>query len=125
MPRVSKIASETPVVVNVAPQSPAAAVPVADTKTELDPNWFFDKISALSADDWQRVYTLELHRMEPKLPGVPGSKGYLDVFTEPITRAFIKNKYGGGKFRLVLLKNGRYQTCQNFDIEGEPIYLRG
>lgn len=125
MPRVSTAKSETPVVVNVATQNPAVSVPSAESKAELEPNWFFDRLANIPPEDWQKIYTLEIHRKEPNLPGVPGSKGFLEVYTEPVTKGQIKARFGGGKFSLVLLKNGKYVTSHTFDIEGDPIYLRG
>jgi len=100
MPQVKQTrAAESPVVVNVGTQPVRAADPpaVPAEKPQLEANWFFDKLSAIASEEWAKVYVLEIHRLEPKLPGVPGSKGFLDVFTEPITKAFIKQKYGGGK----------------------------
>jgi hypothetical protein len=126
MPQVRRAQqSESPVVVNVGAQpAPPAHEPEQD-KPELPPNWFFDKISVIGPEEWAKAYVVELHRLEPKLPGVPGSKGYLDVYTEPITLAQIKARFGGGKFRLVLMKNSKYVTSYTFDVVGDPIYARG
>lgn len=116
-------AKETPVVFNVATQAPPA--PPEKTNPQEEPHWFFEKINQITPDEWQKSYTLELIRLEPKVPGVPGSKGFLDVFTEPISRAEIRKKFGGGKFNLLLLKNSRFVTSHMLDIEGDPIYQRG
>jgi len=118
-------ASESPVQINVNAPTPAAVAETLEEKPPLEPNWFFDKLGAIPPSDWSNLYLLEIFRLEPKLPSVPGSKGFLDVFTEPVSKAQIKQRYGGGKFRLVLLKNNKYVTSHDFDIEGEPIYARG
>lgn len=115
---------ESPVVVNVGTQ-PQETPPAPAPPEEKPENWFFDKITAIPSELWAKENILELHRLEPKLPGVPGSKGFIDVFTEPVTKTLIKSRYGGGKFRLILLKNSKYQTCHDFDIMGDPIYARG
>lgn len=117
------VVKDSPVVVVNAPQ--ATAAPPEKTNPQEEPQWFFEKINAIPAEGWQREYTIELIRVEPKLPGVPGSKGFLDVFTEPITRAQIRQKFGGGKFNLILCKNNRYITSHMVDIAGDPIYQHG
>jgi len=126
MPQVKRAgAAESPVIVNVGPQAPPAENLSEEEKPQLEPDWFFDKISAIAADEWQKTTVLELVRLSPNVPGVPGSKGFLDVFTEPVSKAQIKQRYGGGKFRLVLKRNSKYVTSHDFDIEGDPIYARG
>lgn len=126
MPAPKRVGNtETPITVNVGTQTPAAPAETAEDKAPLEPNWFFDRLAEIRPEDWARVYTLQIIRQEPKLPGLPGSKGFLDAFTEPVTQAMVKARYGGGKFRLVLLKNNKYQTSHDFDIEGDPIYQRG
>ena len=125
MPRVTeeKPQANTGVTVNVTPPAqPRKERQEADSKAEKPPRWFFDEIQEIAAGDWGKIYSLELHRMEPKVPGVPGSKGYLNMYLEPITLASVQQRYGGGKFRLNLCKNGRYWTSHDFDIEGAPIY---
>lgn len=111
------------VVVNAGAQ--VATAPQEKANPQEEPQWFFEKINAIPAEGWQREYTIELIRLEPKLPGVPGSKGFLDVFTEPISRSMIRQKFGGGKFNLILCKNNRFVTSHMVDIEGDPIYARG
>jgi len=126
MPQVKRVGTaDAPITVTVGAQPPSAAAEVAPEKEPLQENWFFDLLADISSDEWARVYTLELRRLEPKLAAAPGTKGFLDVFTEPVTKAMIKKQYGGGKFRLLLLKNNKYKTSHDFDIEGDPIYARG
>ncbi|TMI88349.1 MAG: hypothetical protein E6H00_13020 [Bacillati bacterium ANGP1] len=126
MPRVAAAkAQESPVTVNIASPQTAPSASPAQHNTELEPNWFFDKLAAITPEEWGKFYTLEIVRLEPKLPGVPGSKGFLDIYTEPISKAMIKSRFGGGKFSLVLLRNNKYITSHTIDIEGDPIYARG
>jgi hypothetical protein len=65
---------------------------------------------------------MELYRLKPDVPGVPGTKGYLRLFSEPITLETLRTTVGGGRFRLNLCKNGRWHTSHEFEIEGQPIY---
>jgi hypothetical protein len=111
-------------VINVMPPNPAEAAPPSapEVREEKDPMWFWNKIAEIPADQWNRVYDVMLTRLEPRVPGVPGSKGYLAMFTEPVRLPQIKNMYGGGKYQVVLSKNGRFVTSHNFDIEGTPKY---
>jgi hypothetical protein len=121
----SKIAAQQPVI-NINTQAPTAVEELEPEKPqpaeERAPRWFFDEIHGFPLQEWGRVWSMELHRMEPKIPGVPGSKGYLCMFLEPITIEAIRQRYGGGKFRLNLCKNGKWFRSHEFDIEGQPIY---
>jgi hypothetical protein len=110
------------IVINTQGAPPETDTKEPEPKPDRPPRWFFDEIHELPTTDWGRVWSMELHRMEPKIPGVPGSKGYLCMFLEPITLAAIQNRYGGGKFRLNLCKNGKWTKSHDFDIEGQPIY---
>ncbi|MGH8864427.1 MAG: hypothetical protein ACREVZ_07250, partial [Burkholderiales bacterium] len=91
-------------------------------KEERPPRWFFDLIADIPKDDWGRIWHIEVHRLEPKVPGVPGSKGYLDLYLEPITMNAVQKRFGGGKFQLNLCKNGKWHNSHTFDVEGQPIY---
>jgi hypothetical protein len=93
-------------------------------REEKEPGWFFGEINKIPTNEWEKIFHLEIQRLEPKVPGVAGSKGYLWTFFAPITLADVKKRWGGGKFRLDLCKNGHYYRTHNFDIEGEPIYDR-
>lgn len=123
--RIAKLAPAGPsVVINTqaAIADPPETKPEPEKQEERTPRWFFDEILSLPLQDWGRVWSMELHRQEPKIPGVPGAKGYLCMFSEPITLAAIQQRYGGGKFRLNLCKNGKWYKSHEFDIEGQPIY---
>jgi hypothetical protein len=111
------------------PAQSSAATDVQETvnraeREEKEPGWFFDEMNKVPTNEWEKIYHLELQRLEPKVPGVAGSKGYLWTFFGPVTLADIKKRWGGGKFRMDLCKNGHYWRTHNFDIEGEPIYDR-
>jgi len=101
------------------PPAAAAAQPEPEEKTPL---WFWDLVKSIPTDKWMRVFSLVGMRMEPRVPGMPGAKGYLFEIFEPINMEFFKAKYGGGKFRCILCENGKYKTTHEFDIEGKPIY---
>jgi hypothetical protein len=113
-------------VINLAPQNseatPESEKPVE--REEKEPGWFISDLMKIPATEWEKIYHLELQRLEPKVPGVAGSKGYLWTFFAPITYADVKKRWGGGKFRMDLCKNGHYFKTHNFDIEGDPIYDR-
>jgi hypothetical protein len=103
---------------------PSADPPKAEDREDREPGWFISDMMKIPANEWEKIYHLELQRLEPKVPGVAGSKGYLWTFFAPITYADVKKRWGGGKFRMDLCKNGHYWKTHNFDIEGEPIYDR-
>lgn len=125
MPRVSATKpAPQPVTINVQPNIPPernseAAPP---EKEPLSPTWFWELIADIPKDEWGKIYDMLLFRIDPKVPMHPGYKGYLDTFAEPISPAWVKARYGGGRFRLVLQKNGRFKTSHEFEIEGQPIY---
>lgn len=129
MPRASIAGKSAPATITIntggapAPvETPAADATPPKPEAEQSPRAFFDRIQEFPAQDWGRVWSLELHRKEPAIPGVPGSKGFLTLFLNPTTVSEIKQRYGGGKFQLNLCKNGRWQTSYTFDVEGEPKY---
>ena len=126
MPRASlKNAPQQPVInINTTPATPPEEnePEKPEASEQKAPRWFFDEIHSFPVEQWGKLWHMELHRMEPKIPGVPGSKGYLCMFLEPVTIEAIRQRYGGGKFRLNLCKNGRWFRSHDFDIEGQPIY---
>jgi hypothetical protein len=112
-------------VINLAPTTTEAPEPEKpQEREEKEPGWFISDLMKIPANEWEKIYHLELQRLEPKVPGVAGSKGYLWTFFAPITYADVKKRWGGGKFRMDLCKNGHYFKTHHFDIEGEPIYDR-
>lgn len=73
---------------------------------------FFD--SKKTGDDWDIGY---LYRTEPR---ISGQESYLMKFTEPITQDFVREKFGGHLFR-VLLKKGPQRVCEGkMAIEAPP-----
>lgn len=112
--------------INLAPQNSEAPTEPEkpQEREEKEPGWFISDLMKIPGNEWEKIYHLELQRLEPKVPGVAGSKGYLWTFFAPITYADVKKRWGGGKFRMDLCKNGHYFKTHNFDIEGDPIYDR-
>lgn len=121
-----RLQTQPTTVINLAPQSSEtpAEPEKPQEREEKDPGWFISEMMKIPANEWEKIYHLELQRLEPKVPGVAGSKGYLWTFFGPITYADVKKRWGGGKFRMDLCKNGHYFKTHNFDIEGDPIYDR-
>jgi hypothetical protein len=113
-------------VINLAPQQSTETLEPEkpQEREEKEPGWFFGEMNKIPTGEWEKIYHLELQRLEPKVPGVAGSKGYLWTFFGPVTLADVKKRWGGGKFRMDLCKNGHYFKTHNFDIEGDPIYDR-
>jgi len=121
-----RLQTQPTTVINLAPQNPETpAEPEKPLeREEKEPGWFISDLMKIPGNEWEKIYHLELQRLEPKVPGVAGSKGYLWTFFAPITYADVKKRWGGGKFRMDLCKNGHYFKTHNFDIEGDPIYDR-
>jgi hypothetical protein len=123
MPRVASLKQpQATIQINTAPQPAEQAPPQEEKHEEKPPRWFFDKLAEIPTNDWGRIWTIELHRLEPTVPGMPGSKGYLAMFSAPVTLNDIKETYGGGKFQMNLCKNGRWETSHSFPIDGPPKY---
>lgn len=125
MPQVKKSpAAPAPLVsITTAVPEPQIDPEKNEEKKELSPTWFWDLIAGIPSDEWGKVYDVWLlRRGESKVPMAPGEKGYLDQFMQPITPAVIKQRYGGGLYRAVLNKNGRFKTSHDFEIEGPAIY---
>jgi hypothetical protein len=124
LPRKIDTSPATPVI-NINTSAPASSPENEKPETpreEKPPNWFFTELADKPAHEWGRVWSLELHRLKPDVPGVPGTKGYLRLFSEPVTLETIRSNFGGGRFRLNLCKNGRWHTSHEFEIEGQPVY---
>ncbi len=124
MPKIKDRSSAQPVI-NINTSAPASSPETEKPeipKEEKPINWFFTDLAEKPAHEWGKVWSLELHRLKPDVPGVPGTKGYLRIFTEPVTLETIRTNFGGGRFRLNLCKNGRWHTSHEFEIEGQPIY---
>lgn len=107
--------------VTVSVQQPPAPVETIE-REEKSPTWFWDMLQNLPRDKWGNVYSVMAWREEPKVPGVPGAKGFLFEAFEPVTLSYFKEKYGGGKFKCVLQENSKFKTTHIFDIEGTPKY---
>src|SRR5262249_31087073 len=95
---------------------------VPEAAEEKPPTWFWDLLGSLPREQWGSKYSVLGWRLEPKVPGLPGAKGFLFEEMQPITISFFKQNYGGGKFRCVLQENSRFKTTHDFDIEGNPKY---
>lgn len=85
--------------------------------------WFWNDIFSFPSDEWGKVWSMWIQRMgDSKVPMAAGEKGYLDMYMQPVSPEQIKKEHGGGKYRIILLKNNRYKTSHDFEIEGPPIY---
>lgn len=122
MPRSSVAAPPTPQKVNVSVDVPSNQPAAPREPEEKSPMWFWDMLQQIPRDQWGNVYSVMAWREEPKVPGVPGAKGFLFEAFEPITLSYFKERYGGGKFKAVLQKNSKFQTTHIFDVEGQPKY---
>lgn len=122
MPRTTAVATEKPQTVSVSVDLPQNKAAEPAEKEERSPMWFWEMLQNLPREQWGNVYSVMAWREEPKVPGVPGAKGFLFEAFEPVTLSYFKEKYGGGKFKAVLQKNSRFQTTHIFDIEGQPKY---
>jgi len=83
-------------VINITTSAPASSpenekpeVP----REEKPQNWFFTELADKPVHEWGRVWSLELHRLKPDVPGVPGTKGYLRLFSEPVTLETIRLEF--------------------------------
>lgn len=123
MPRMTAAApaaSQQKVNVSVdMPQNAPATPPVTE---ERPPTWFWDLLQEVPKDKWGSVYDVMGFRLDPK-PGVQaGAKGFLFQVFEPITPMWIKQNYGGGKFRCILEMHSKFHKSHEFDVEGQPRY---
>lgn len=115
--------AEQPIVVNVGAAVPASAPSVAaiDEPAEEKPS-FWERLADIPVNDWGSRCDLWLYRLEPKVRMAAGERGYLDQLAQPITPAWIKNKYGGGKFRIIVNRDNRMYMSHEEEIVGEPIF---
>jgi hypothetical protein len=102
---------------------PANGAPKTEASTEEAPS-FWEKMLSIPKSEWADNCTLWIYRLEPRTRMLPGERGYLDILTEPITPDYIKKRWGGGRFRLILNRSGKIFAKIEEDIEGEPVYDR-
>ena len=124
MPRLTAAApAATPQKVNVSVDMPQNAPDkLLEEKEERSPTWFWDMLQDIPKEKWGNTYDVMGFRIDPKPSIAPGGKGFLFQIFEPITPMWIKQNYGGGKFRCILEKNSRFLKSHEFDIEGTAIY---
>ncbi|MBZ5522240.1 MAG: hypothetical protein LAP21_08360 [Acidobacteriia bacterium] len=94
---------------------------------KLDKLPFFDMLKALQARDWEdrMVY---LYRQDKNIiKEDPKDSNYIDRVPHAFDEAYVKDKFGGGRF-LAILKNTRINGAErkySFLVEGEPIITQG
>lgn len=108
--------------VNVSVDMPQTAAPATEVKEEKSPTWFWDLLQDVPKEKWGAEFDVLGFRIDPK-PGVAaGAKGFLFQAFEAITPMWIKQNYGGGRFRCILEQKSRFKTSHEFEIEGQPKY---
>lgn len=123
MPRRRVVTQQTAPNVNVTvSQAKPEEPPAIETPEEKPPTEFWDFMQQIPKQQWGQTYDIMGWRIDPKVPGIPGSKGFLFQVMEPVTPMWMKHNYGGGKFRLTLQKNSKWFKTHEFEIEGNPRY---
>jgi pyruvate/2-oxoglutarate dehydrogenase complex dihydrolipoamide acyltransferase (E2) component len=117
-----KAASSGPIVTTTLqmPENQEGSAPQSGAEKESVPFW--QRLAQISEKDWKERCTLWIYRIGPKVGVVPGAKGYLDVLGGAITPDYIKQRWGGGTFRVMLNYDNRMKACHDEDIAGEPRY---
>lgn len=105
-------------------QMPANGASKTETPITEEAPSFWEKMLSIPKSDWADNCTIWIYRLEPRTRMLPGERGYLDILTEPITPDYIKKRWGGGRFRIILNRSGKIFAKIEEDIEGEPIYDR-
>src|SRR5580704_4522336 len=78
---------------------------------------FWEKMLSIPKHEWADNCTIWIYRLEPRTRMLPGERGYLDILTEPITPDYIKKRWGGGRFRIILNRSGKIFAKIEEDIE--------
>jgi hypothetical protein len=99
------------------PNAPAA-VPAAETEKPF----FWERVAALPIEKFEKEIEIWIYRLEPKVRMAPGERGYLDIVTQPISPSYIKKRWGGGRYRIMVLQNSKILYSTEEEIEGDPIY---
>jgi hypothetical protein len=105
-------------------QMPANGAPKTETPITEEAPSFWEKMLSIPKSEWADNCTIWIYRLEPRTRMLPGERGYLDILTEPITPDYIKKRWGGGVFRIILNRSGKIFAKIEEPIEGEPIYDR-
>ncbi len=116
-------------------EKPAPAAPPAAATTNGQPDTPPKELPRTKMDVWQYMRSLTageweqhmayLYRVEPKLMKVEGSPDYLDRFKSAFDQDFIKQKYGGGVFKIILNKGDSTVRTVVFGVEGKPHAVDG
>jgi hypothetical protein len=118
MPRAKATAAASP---EVTIRMPNTAPPAAPPEEKEKP-FFWQRVSEIPAERWEKDIEIWIYRLEPKVRMAAGERGYLDILTQPITPVYIKQKWGGGTFRIMVLEKGKLMFSTIEEIEGDPIY---
>lgn len=113
------------------PQEPEAAAPVAPNAIEAEPAVrakplqdleFFDHLRLMSARDWEDRICY-LYRGGSEVAKADPTKGkYIDKIGQPFDEAYVKQKFGGGRYLAILknLREGDAERKYSFEVDGPP-----
>jgi hypothetical protein len=96
--------------------------PAVVAEPEIEKPFFWERLAAIPIKDFESEIEIWIYRLEPKVRMAPGERGYLDIVTQPISPSYIKKRWGGGRFRIMVLKNSKILYSTEEEIEGDPIY---
>ncbi len=94
------------------PQDQSKEVP----RTKMD---IWQYMRSLAAGEWEQ-HMAYLYRVEPKMMKIEGSPDYIDRFKAAFDQDFIRQKYGGGVFKIILNRGDKTVRTVVFGIEGKP-----
>lgn len=122
MPRSATVAPAAPPKVNVSVDMPSTQPAEPPEKEEKSPTWYWDTLQEIPKEAWGNIYDVMGFRLDPQAGRQAGAKGFLFQVFEPITLNWIKQNYGGGRFRCILQKNSKFFKSHEFEVDGAPKY---
>ena len=122
MPRRTEVSTPAAQTVNVSVDVPQNKPASTAEPEEKSPMWYWDLLQEVPKDKWGNTFDVMGFRLDPQAGRQAGAKGFLFQVFEPITPLWIKQNYGGGKFRCILQRNSKFFKSHEFDVEGPPKY---
>lgn len=121
--RTNSAAPAQDITINLKQPAAPPADPPEQEQTEKP--FFWERLAAIAKDKWENgSMTLWVYRLEPKAVMRTGERGYLAILTQPITPMDVKQRWGGGRFRFMVLENNKMLFSTEEEIVGDPVFDR-
>jgi len=117
MPRASRMPRNKSEQQTFSVTIPANGTPPPAAAPESEKRDFWEEQAKIKSEQWGTEYMIYVYRDDPPQRGLGG---YLTKLVEPIDREEFAQRFGGFKYRLMLLKNNRMFAAAKHDVALPP-----